>query len=143
MVALGFMTQEEFDSTCARLGTSMYGNVDAAMRWFYKLTDHMTDKMDMKRSLTDPCVIFKKLEDTLFKVATGLNVDDTMLLARKKDAQEFVDEISKRFNVTVQHEMKKHLGVDYEWGKDEIGHYVKATMKKYEREIVELSLIHI
>ena len=112
MVELGFMTQEEFDNTCARLGTSMYGNVDAAMRWFYELTDHMTDKMDMTRSLTDPCVIFKKLDNEMFKVATGLNVDDTMLLARKKDAQAFSDAISQRFNITVQHEMKKHLGVD-------------------------------
>ena len=34
--------------------------------------------------------------------------------------------------------MKKHLGVNYEWGKDEIGLYAKATMKKYEKEIVDL-----
>ena len=102
----------------------------------YELTEYMIDKMNMIRSLTDPCVIFKKLDDIeLFKVVTRLNVNDTMLLGRRKDAQEFVDKISKRFNVTVQHEMRKHLGVDYEWGKDEIGHYAKATMKKYEREI--------
>ena len=49
----------------------------------------------MTRSLTDPCVIFKKSEGEMFKVATGLNVDDTMLLARKKDAQAFVDEVSQ------------------------------------------------
>ena len=59
LVELDFMTQEEYDKTCARLGTSMYGNVDAALLWFGELTDHMTDedKMNMTRSLTDPCVI--------------------------------------------------------------------------------------
>ena len=139
LVELGLMTQEEFNETCARLGTSMYGNVDAALLWFNMLTGHMTDedKMNMKRSLTDPCVIYEQ-ENERLKLMTGVNVDDTLALGREEDLQSFVDEISKRFNVTVQKEVKKHLGVDYEWGEDEFGPYAKASMKKYEREIWEL-----
>ena len=33
IVELGFLTPEERDSTCVRLERSMYGNVDAALRW--------------------------------------------------------------------------------------------------------------
>eukprot|EP00543_Licmophora_paradoxa_P018082 CAMPEP_0202474668 /NCGR_PEP_ID=MMETSP1360-20130828/92506_1 /ASSEMBLY_ACC=CAM_ASM_000848 /TAXON_ID=515479 /ORGANISM="Licmophora paradoxa, Strain CCMP2313" /LENGTH=50 /DNA_ID=CAMNT_0049101807 /DNA_START=159 /DNA_END=311 /DNA_ORIENTATION=- len=49
MMELGFMTQEEVDTTCAKLGTSMYRNVDVALLWFETLTDHMEDlnKMNM------------------------------------------------------------------------------------------------
>ena len=33
MVELGFLTQEEQDSTCIHLRRSMYGNVDAVLTW--------------------------------------------------------------------------------------------------------------
>ena len=34
LVQLGFMTQEEYDSTCIELQGGMYGNVDAALLYF-------------------------------------------------------------------------------------------------------------
>mmetsp|Transcript_1149 Transcript_1149/g.1561 ORF Transcript_1149/g.1561 Transcript_1149/m.1561 type:complete len:287 (+) Transcript_1149:2-862(+) len=93
--------------------------------------------MNMKRSLTDPCVIYKH-ENERLKLMTGVNVDDTLAIGREEDLQAFVDKISKRFNVTVQKTMKKHLGVDYEWGEDKFGPYAKASMKKYEKEFWEM-----
>ena len=43
--------------------------------------------------------------------------------------------IAKRFTITVQKAVKKHLGVNYEWGTDEQGPYVDTSMKKYKEDI--------
>ena len=65
-------------------------------------------------------------------------MDDTFASGRRADAKKFTEDISKRFNITIQEEVKKHLGVDYEWGEDKFGPYAKASMDKYKKEIVEL-----
>ena len=110
---LGFMTQKEVDENCAKLGSSMYGNVDASLRWFITLTDHLTgSEMQMKRSFTDPCIIYKQWEGKT-QLITGLNVDGTLVLARKSKAKWFREIIAKRFTITCQEEVKKHLGVNY------------------------------
>jgi len=85
MMELGFMTQEEVDTTCAKLGTSMYRNVDVALLWFETLTDHMEDlnKMNMTWSMTDPCVLFKR-ENGNLKVATGINLMTILPSEEKK-----------------------------------------------------------
>ena len=44
--------------------------------------------------------------------------------------------MSKRFTITCQEEVKKHLGVTYDWGEDEHGLYAKASMKELEEDIV-------
>ena len=38
-------------------------------------------------------------------------------------------------NLKLQKKVLKHLGVDYEWGEDEHGPYVKASMKEYKEDI--------
>ena len=137
MVELGFLTKEEKEENCAKLGTSMYGNVDAALRWNRTLTEHMIEKMELKQSLADPCVIYNRDENDKLDLMMGINVDDTLAIGKRSKMEEFEKEISKRFNITCQKEVKKHLGVDYEWGEDKIGFYAKASMKNYEKDIVK------
>ena len=84
----------------------------------------MTDKnkMNMTRSLTDPCMIYEKSNSKL-KLMTGVNVDNTFALGRKEDLKEFTNKILERFNITIQKTDTKHLGVNYEWGEDKFGQY--------------------
>ena len=46
MVELGFMTQEEFNTTCAELKMAMYGNVDAALLWIRTLTAFLVENVE-------------------------------------------------------------------------------------------------
>ena len=111
MVELGYMSQEEADTHVAMLATSMYGTVDASLRWNITVTKHKVEKLKMEQSLTDPYVIYKKWNNNT-ELITGMNVDDTFLLATEERANWFVKEISKRFTITVQKTVKKHLGVE-------------------------------
>jgi hypothetical protein len=46
---------------CVELGKSMYGNVDAALRFFRTLKEHLVENIGMKNSQSDPCVfIFER-----------------------------------------------------------------------------------
>ena len=113
MVELGYMTEEEVKTHVAKLNTSMYGNVDTSLRWNITVTKYKEDQMNMQRCLTDPCIIFKKWNNDT-ELITGMNVDDTIVVATEERALWYTSEVSKRFNITIQKEMKKHLGVDYD-----------------------------
>ena len=79
-------------------------------------------------------MIYKKWSNKT-ELMTGMNVDDTLLLGTEDKANWFVEEIAKKFNITVQKTVKKHLGVNYDWGSDEKGPYADASMKEYEEDI--------
>ena len=50
-----------------------------------------------------------------------------------------MDGLESRFNITRGGTLRKHLGVDYEWGFDneKKKHFVKATMKKKVAAIID------
>ena len=67
----GLPTKEQLEKKCILLLNSMYGNVDAALRWIRLKTIFLTsDKVGMKQSKTDPCVFFEK-EDGVQSVGLG------------------------------------------------------------------------
>ena len=98
------------------------------------VTKHKVEKLKMEQSLTDPCVIYKKWNNTT-ELMTGMNVDDAFLLANEERANWFVKEISKRFTITVHKTVKKHLGVDHEWRTDGKRPYIDESMKDYQDDI--------
>ena len=69
--------------------------------------------MKMQRCLANPCITFKKWNNNT-ELITGMNVDDTIVVATEERALWYTNQVSKRFNITIQKEMKKHLGVDYD-----------------------------
>ena len=111
----------------------MYGNVDAAIKFFKTLTELLTDEdgMTMKQSQVDPCLFYLHKDDEL-KLIVTVTVDDCAIAGLPEDIKWFMDGLESRFNITHGGELKKHLGVDYEWSFDnEKGkHFVKATMNK-------------
>ena len=137
MVELGFITKEQARDNVAKLGRSMYGAVDASLRWNVTLMKHLTGPMKLKQSLADPCCVYRRRngETTLIFAIT---VDDTILTGRDEDVKWFKETIKKTFNTTNLGKLRKHLGVSYEWGKTDKGHkYILANMKLYEKEMVE------
>ena len=57
---------------------------------------------------------------------------------KPEDIKEFMQKFKKKYNITELGRMKKHLGMWYEWKKDEKGEpYVKVTMDEMLEEIIE------
>ena len=131
MVECGFMTEEQRKELAILLKNSMYGNVDAAVKFFKVLTRWMVDKMGMTQSLADPCVFYKLDEEKKLKIYVSVTVDDCAVTGLSKDIEEFMKGLEGRFKITRGGILKKHLGVSYEWGVNDNGQaYCKATMEK-------------
>jgi hypothetical protein len=82
----------------------MYGNVDASLRFFktYILVHPTGPTMEMKQSLADPCVFYKRNKtagqtvliavcfvDNTLLVGTKKFVDNTLLVGTKKEVKWF------------------------------------------------------
>ena len=140
LVLCGFMTEEERKNYAIKLTKSMYGNVDAAIKFFKTLVEVVTeeDGMNMKQSDVDPCLFYLHKDDKLKLIVTVI-VDDCAVSGLPEDIKWFMDGLESRFKITRGGKLKKHLGVDYVWGYDEEKqkHYVKATMDKKVQASIE------
>ena len=69
LVELGFMSQEEFDTTCIELKGGMYGNVDAALLYFVRFRDFATspEGLNIVQSKSDPCLFYKRSDKLTIK----------------------------------------------------------------------------
>ena len=66
MYELGCITKHQLDNKCIKLVRSMYGNLDAALRWQKCFIDACTDpngKIKYEQSKVDPCLLLKKNEN--------------------------------------------------------------------------------
>ena len=136
---LGFVTKEQqLYKFCIDMQSSMYGNVDAALRFFMKLVQHMIgDEVGKKQSRADPCVLYLKDENGCPLVVAAVTVDDCLLGGKPSDMNDLIANIEKRFKLTKEDEVKRHLGIDYDWKRDEQREiYLESTMVKKATDIV-------
>ena len=93
IVDLGFMTQDEADSTCAMLNMAMYGQVDAALLWLRTFGSYLEDECNMNQSKTDPCIFYMKDEKTgELKLILSVHVDDVIVAGMS----EYVEELKTK-----------------------------------------------
>ena len=131
LVACGFLTEQQRKEMAILLKNSMYGNVDAAIKFFKLLAKWIRENMNMKQSQADPCVFYKLDEDGELVLMVSVTVDDCAVTGMESDINWFMDELEKRFKITRGGILRKHLGVDYEWGVQDDGKaFCKATMDK-------------
>ena len=131
LVACGFLTETQRKELAILLKKSMYGNVDAASKFFKLLSQWITGEMKMKQSLTDPCVFFKHDDQDKLMLMVSVTVDDCAVTGMESDIEWFMTELEKQFKITRGGLLKKHLGVDYEWSVNADGKMMcKATMDK-------------
>ena len=136
---LGFITEEEKKTKCIKLIRSMYGNVDAALRWmkaFVKLCT--SDKIDCKQSKVDPCLLYKKSQDGELILLIAVYVDDVLIAGKKDDIDEFRKEFQKTYKITDLGNLKRHLGIWFEWIESKNGERViKMHMDDMATKIVK------
>ncbi|KAI2492351.1 GAG-pre-integrase domain [Fragilaria crotonensis] len=137
MVDLGFITEGERQKYCIRLTRAMYGGVDVPRLFMKTLYKYLTGEMKMSQSEVDPCLYYWKDKAGNATLLAVVHVDDVALIGDKTNIEKFKTELKKRFNISDLGQLKKHLGVWYEWKKDDNGEiYVVASMNKLEEEIV-------
>ena len=136
MVELGFITQKEADEYAIELQNSMYGNVDAALKFFELFTKYLVKECGMIQSECDPCLLYMRKNDELILIVT-ITVDDCAISGKDSDIEDLMKKIEKRFKITKEGVIKKHLGAYYEWKVDEKGRHVcECTMDKKVQELV-------
>ena len=138
LVDLGFITEQQYQECCIELGKGMYGNVDAALRFFIRFTQYLTsEKVGLIQSKVDPCVFFKKDTNGDSMLIAVVTVDDCVVGGKPDDIKALMDLVEEEFNITRDEVIKKHLGVDYLWERDGDGNMsVRLTMVKKANDIV-------
>ena len=93
MVTCGFMTEQQQKQHAIQLLKSMYGNVDAAIKFFKTLTSHLIDpnNMNMKQSQADPCVFYKFDVKNKLTLIVSVTVDDCAITGTEENIQWFMN----------------------------------------------------
>ena len=69
-----------------------------------------------------------------------IHVDDSMLCGKQEAINLFKEKVKERFNIKELGQLKKRLGIWYEWKMDQGGEmYVEATMPELIEEIVRIT----
>jgi hypothetical protein len=140
MVELGFLTPQEFQETCIELLGGMYGNVDAALLYFTRFTTYATSKegLNLTQSESDPCVFYKKGANKKDSVILIVYVDDCMICGTQKAVNEIKQKMKTEFGIVEDGQLKKLLGVRYDWKKTTKGErYVVMSMEDKAKEIIK------
>ena len=137
---LGFIFPGEGEKYCIQLLKSMYGNVDAALKFFKTYVKHLTAEngCGLTQSKADPCVFFKRDKNGKTVLLAVAWVDDTVFVGTREEIDRVKTEINKRFNYTEQKGFVKHLGVWYKEKRDEDGErYLEANMSDTVENIIK------
>ena len=140
LVEFGFMSAEDAKDHCILLEHSMYGNVDAALRWIITKTEYLTsEEVGMIQSRADPCIFYKRDDNGKTILVLAITVDDCAVGGKPKAIEWLLSKIEKRFKITRGGTIRKHLGVDYKWKKDpESGEsYLELWMERKREDIVK------
>ena len=74
---LGFIPEEQKNNTYVKLRRSIYGNVDAALRWQRDFTEFLVSECGFSVCKSEPCILFLR-EDKQLKVVMSTHVDDSV-----------------------------------------------------------------
>ena len=137
MIRLGMVTEEEAGRTCYKLLKTMYGNVDAALRFFIKFKG-ILETLGLRQLQTDPCVFVKRNAKQEITMIMATHVDDTLVSKRKHEIEKFYADFERHLKIDRLGQVRKHLGVWWTFHTDSHGDlYLKADMEDMRKEIIQ------
>jgi hypothetical protein len=74
---------------CICLRKTIYGNVDAALRFYKTYAHYLTHDMGMKQCVANACLFTLKDEEGRTKLISSCHVDDTLLCGTKEEIEKF------------------------------------------------------
>ena len=137
MVELGFINEEDRRKSCIKLVKSMYGNVDAALRWMNAFTKVLIKNAGLSQSQADPCLFYKHDEKHNLILMVVVYVDDVLIAGTPTEVIKLKNNVKNVYNITDLGELKKHCGIWYDWSTDEKGNkMVVANMQEFVDGII-------
>ena len=98
--------QDPGKDTVLKLQMAMYGLVQAALKWFKRLSDILIT-LGFKPCKSDPCLMYRVKENGLCIIL--MYVDDNLIVGSNTAIDQVTDEIKKVFNVTISPEATEYL----------------------------------
>lgn len=130
--------EEYFPQRYCKLKKSIYGLKQASRVWYQKL-DKKLCKMGLIRSKADPCVFFKRDQETMLIVA--VYVDDLLILSNNiKEKEQLKEELNQEFRMKDLGEAHFILGmrIDRDQSDGSItldqSNYIKNMLKRFGME---------
>ena len=132
----------------------MYGNVDAALLYFIRFTEYAIspEGLNLTQSKADPCVFYKRNANRETIGMIVVYVDDNLICGNKGFVTEMKIKLKQKFGVVEDGQLKKLLGVRYEWrdtGNIEMARVflsmddkAEEIVKEYEKVIGETPKIY-
>ena len=79
-------------------------------------------------------MLYKKDEEGKLKLIIALYIDDVLISGREKDIKEFKETFKKTYKMTDIGRLKRHLGIWYEWIKNDKEVSYKNTHGQYDKK---------
>jgi hypothetical protein len=98
MIKTGMMEEEESKGLAFELTKSMYGNVDAALRFFIKYKAILKD-LGMIQCETDPCVFYRVNTQGYLELVIACHVDDSIIAGSKPVIDEYLKDFEKHLKI--------------------------------------------
>jgi hypothetical protein len=89
---------------------SIYGNVNAALRFFIKYKEILKD-LGMIQCEMDPCVFYRVNIQGYLELVIACHVDDSIIAGSKPVIDEYLKDFKKHLKIERLGRMKKHLGI--------------------------------
>ena len=95
------------------------------------------EEVGLTQSQVDPCIFYKKGPKGELQLACAIFVDDTIAIGNRRELDKLYKEVKKHYNIELMGNLKKHLGITYNWLKLEGETVLETSMPKMEEEIIE------
>ena len=118
-----------------KLKSAQYGLVQSPRLWMETFSKILT-ALGMTQCKSDPCLFVQFDENERLVLMVVVYCDDCIITGYKTYVAKIKEGIAKTVKISDLGKLKKHLGVDYEFGSDEEGNFVKCHMSEYLKAIV-------
>ncbi|KAI2489962.1 Reverse transcriptase (RNA-dependent DNA polymerase) [Fragilaria crotonensis] len=118
-----------------KLRSAQYGLVQSPRLWMETFSK-ILKSLGLIQCKSDPCLFCLFDKDKSLLALVVVYCDDCIITGRLKWVNELKMGISKQVKISDLGKLRRHLGVDYEFGHDEHGQYIQSTMKDYHEAMV-------
>jgi hypothetical protein len=121
--------------TIIKLKRAQYGLVQSPRLWMYTFAKILT-KLGLVQCKTDPCLFTLHDESDNLMAIVVVYCDDSIITGFRTVVDRLKKGISGAVTISDLGKLVRHLGVDYEFGRDDYGNYIKSSMTEYIESIV-------
>jgi hypothetical protein len=118
------------EDTVIKLLRAQYGLVQSPRLWMETFSSILTS-LGLKQCKTDPCLFCLFDEDGKLLVIVVVYCDDCIITGRSKWVTQIKVGITGQVKISDLGNLKRHLGVDYDFGCDAHGQYIRSSMTEY------------